>query len=70
VKVDLLEGESLESAVRRFRKLIEDDNGWPIRRPKPDKKRQDCYQKPSVLRRQKRWLAWKKKRSNHRRNLR
>jgi ribosomal protein S21 len=53
VKVHVNEGEPPATALRRLRKLIEQDNRYPIWLPKPGKRRQDYYQKPSVLRRQK-----------------
>lgn len=60
------EGEPLENALRRLRKLIRQENRWPVYLPKADKRRQEYYQKPSVVRRQKRFFAGISRQSNRR----
>jgi ribosomal protein S21 len=56
VKVHVGEGEPIEHALRRLRNLIRRCNRWPVYLPPGGKRRQEYYQKPSVLRRQKRFF--------------
>lgn len=57
VRVEVGAGESVEDALKRFRNLIRDEGGYPVSHPRWHKKRRDRYQKPSVFRRRRRWVA-------------
>lgn len=57
VRVEIGEGEPIEDALKRLRKLIYDEGGSPLVHPRWHKKRHDRYQKPSVYRRRRRWVA-------------
>lgn len=64
VKVYVREGETVEHALRRLRKRIWHGNRWPVYLPKANKRRQEYYQKPSILKRQKRYFAGINQRNN------
>lgn len=56
VRIELEEGESIEDALRRFRKLIYAEGAFPLLHCKWHKKRHDFYLKPSILNRRRRWV--------------
>jgi len=57
VRIEVAEGESIAEAIRRFCKLILAEGAFPLHHCKWHKKRHDCYLKPSVLGRRRRWLT-------------
>ena len=57
VRVEVEEGESIEEALKRFRRLFYDEGGYPWSDPRWHKKRHNFYLKPSVYRRRRRWVA-------------
>jgi ribosomal protein S21 len=57
-------GESVELALRRLRRSIEMWDRYPLYRPKPTKKRIDCFQKPAEVRHQRKSLAKTRQRQN------
>lgn len=63
-KVRVREGESLEQALRRLREWVFKGNRWPVYKPKPTKRRQNYYQKPGELKRQRKSLAKTRQQQN------
>ena len=61
VRVELEEGEPLADALKRLRVLLHEEGGHPIFHAKWHKRRLDRYEKPSVLRRRRRWVAIEKR---------
>src|SRR5689334_12048184 len=61
VRVEAEEGESLADALKRLRVLLHKEGGHPISHAKWHKKRLDRYEKPSILRRRRRWVAIEKR---------
>jgi ribosomal protein S21 len=57
VWIEVCESEPISTALRRFRKMILAEGAFPLHHCKWHKKRHDCYLKPSVLRRRRRWLT-------------
>ena len=57
VRVEIEEGEPLAGALKRLRVLLYEEGGHPISHDKWHKRRLDRYEKPSVLRRRRRWVA-------------
>ena len=62
VKVRVREGESLEQALKRLRKLILYNNRWPVFISKSTKRRQEFHQTKGQLQRQRDRLAQQRKR--------
>jgi hypothetical protein len=63
-KVKVRDGETVQQAMRRLRKVIEQWYRHPLYRPKPTKKRLDYRQKPCEVRHQRRSLAKSHQREN------
>jgi ribosomal protein S21 len=57
VRVEVAEGEPIADAILRFKRLLREDGGYPISQARWHKKRYDRYQKPSVYRRRRHWVA-------------
>ena len=57
VWIELDQGEPIADALRRFRKLINAEGGFPLHHCKWHKKRPDDYVKPSTLNRGRRWIV-------------
>lgn len=55
IRIDVEEGEPIADALRRFRKLIRAEGGYPLNHCKWHKPRRDIYLKPSILNRRRRW---------------
>jgi ribosomal protein S21 len=63
VRIELDEGEPIEAALRRFRKQLFAEGGFPLIYPcKWHKRSPRFYVKPSVLNRRRRWIARARKR--------
>src|SRR5690349_2706346 len=56
VRIEVGEDDPIAEAIRRFRKQILAEGAFPLYHCKWHKKRYDCYVKPCVLRRRRRWL--------------
>jgi hypothetical protein len=61
VRVVIQDDESLADGLKRLRVLLHEEGGHPISHAKWHKRRQDRYEKPSVLRRRRRWVAIEKR---------
>jgi ribosomal protein S21 len=61
VRVEVEEGEPLAGALKRLRHLLHEEGGHPICHAKWHKRRFDRYEKPSILRRRRRWVAIEKR---------
>ena len=61
VRVEIQDGESLADGLKRLRVLLHEEGGYPIFHAKWHKGRQDRYEKSSVLRRRRRWVAIEKR---------
>src|SRR4051794_10242856 len=61
VRVEIEDGESLADGLKRLRVLLHEEGGHPISHAKWHKRRLDRYEKPSVLRRRRRWVAVEKR---------
>ena len=59
--VEIEDGESLADSLKRLRILLHEDGGHPISHAKWHKRRLDRYEKPSILRRRRRWVAVEKR---------
>lgn len=68
-KVKVRDGETVQQALRRLRKVIEQWYRHPLYRPKPTKKRVEYRQKPCEVRHQQRSLAKTRQRKNRNRLL-
>ncbi|WP_435011278.1 small ribosomal subunit protein bS21 [Tundrisphaera lichenicola] len=55
IRIELEEDESIEDALRRFRKLIRAEGAYPLNHCRWHKARRDIYLKPSILNRRRRW---------------
>ena len=64
LRIELEECESIADAIHRFRGLILAAGGFPLYHCKWHKKRHDCYVKPSVLNRRRRWVSTVRKRGS------
>jgi ribosomal protein S21 len=63
VRIELEEGEPIADALRRFRKLICAEGGYPLHHPcKWHKRSHRYFVKPSVLNRRRRWIVRVRKR--------
>lgn len=62
VWIELEEGEPIEDALRRFRKLILADGAYPLHHCRWHKPMRDIYLKPSLLNRRRRWIVRVRKR--------
>ncbi len=61
VRVEIAGGESLADGLKRLRRLLHEEGGHPISHAKWHKRRLDRYEKPSILRRRRRWVAVEKR---------
>jgi hypothetical protein len=61
VRVEIEDGESLAEGLKRLRVLLHEEGGHPICHAKWHKRRLDRYEKPSILRRRRRWVAVEKR---------
>jgi ribosomal protein S21 len=58
VRIEVEEGEPITEALRRFRKQIRAEGGYPLNYPcKWHKRSPRFYEKPSVLNRRRRWIT-------------
>jgi ribosomal protein S21 len=57
VRIEVEEGELIVDALRRLRRLLKGEGGFPLFHVRWHKKRHDRYQKPGVFRRRRRWVA-------------
>jgi ribosomal protein S21 len=62
IRIEVGYDEPIADALRRFRKLILANGAFPLYHCKWHKPRRDLYQKPSVLRRRRRWITVVRKR--------
>jgi ribosomal protein S21 len=62
LRIELHDHEPISDALRRFRKRIQAEGAFPLYHCKWHKKRHDCYLKPSVLNRRRRWIVRVRKR--------
>lgn len=61
VRVEIEYGESIADGLKRLRRLLHDEGGHPISHAKWHKRRLDRHEKPSILRRRRRWVAVEKR---------
>jgi ribosomal protein S21 len=61
VRVEIEDGESLADGLKRLRVLLHEEGGHPISHAKWHMRRVDRYEKPSILRRRRRWVAVEKR---------
>lgn len=61
LRIELEDGESLAEGLKRLRRLLYENGGHPIGHDKWHKRRLDRYEKPSILRRCRQWVAVEKR---------
>lgn len=61
VRVEVDDGEPLARVLKRLSTLLHEEGGHPIIHARWHKRRLDCYEKPSILRRRRRWVEVEKR---------